>query len=268
MSYTSVGKRRIHYRDEGHGDHTLLFSNSLGASLAMWDAQAQQLAAEFRVLRYDHPGHGKSDPVQDDHDDAQFVHDALAVMDAAGVEKAHFIGLSMGGMIGQLLACQFPERVDTLTLCATGGKLPPADAWENRATTALSEGLATMVELSRGRWFTPGFIDQHAAAVQASLADLANVHPASYARCCRFIRDFDIFDRIHELTANSLLIAGQQDAATPPSMLEQLHRAMPGSRLEIVEPAAHMLSVERAAEVSALIRDFIRANTYAGHAAN
>lgn len=258
MSYTTVGTRRIHYRDEGNGEQTLLFSNSLGAGLAMWDRQAELLSNEFRILRYDHPGHGNSDPVNGAHDHTQFVTDVLAVMDAANVEEVHFVGLSMGGMVGQLLAHRFPERVSTLTLCATGGKLPPADAWENRANTVLSEGLLPMVELSRDRWFTPDFAVTHPQIVDAALQELANADPASYASCCRFIRDFDFLDKLPELNTDTLLIAGQQDTATPTAMLEELHQAIRRSKLEIVQPAAHMLSIERADEISELIGSFIR----------
>lgn len=260
MNYTFVGTRRVHFRNDGQGDQTLLFSSSLGSSLAMWDAQARQLSEDFRVLRYDHPGHGQSDPAGDAHDATQFIADVLAVMDAAGVEKVHFVGLSLGGMVGQLLACQNPERLSSLTLCATAGRLSPPEAWEDRASIALEQGLTPLVGVSRERWFTPGFVQQFPEVVEASLTDLARTHPPSYAACCRFIRDFDIRDQVQRLTTPTLMIAGQQDPATPPTLLEQLHQNVPGSRLAVIQPAAHMLNIERATEVSSLIHGFARAN--------
>ncbi len=260
MSYTFVGARRVHYRDEGQGDQTLLFSSSLGSSLAMWDMQARRLSESFRILRYDHPGHGGSDPVGDSHDAGQFIADALAVMQAAGVEKVHFIGLSLGGMVGQLLACGNPERLNTLTLCATAGRLPPPEAWESRAAVALEQGLDPLVDVSRDRWFTPSFIQRSPEIVETSLADIARTHPLSYASCCRFIRDFDIYAQLSQLTVPTLMIAGRQDPATPPALLEQLHKHVPGSRFSVMEPAAHMLNIEQAAQVTGLIREFVLAH--------
>lgn len=259
MPFVHVRSRKIHYVLEGQGDQVLMFANSLGASVEMWAQQAHTLSAEFRVLRFDARGHGLSDPDGSLANVGDLAADALAVMDQVGARRVHFIGLSLGGIIGQQLALEFPDRLASLTLCATGAALHPPEAWERRAMIALSSGLEPLVEISKERWFTPQFQAQQPEQVQRLLQCLAQVDQASYASCCRAIRDFDARADIHRITTPMLLIAGENDSATPITLLQEIQRLAPSSRLIVVGPAAHILNVEQPERVSAEIRGFISA---------
>ncbi|WP_417426990.1 3-oxoadipate enol-lactonase [Hoeflea sp.] len=258
MPFTIRGNRRIHYRIEGKGEQTLLFVNSLGQSLAMWDQQVESLKDEFRIIRYDHRGHGSSEPDGEAATIEDLSLDTIAVLDAAGLSNVHFVGLSLGGMIGQQIALDEPQRLLSLTLCATATHLPPPEGWEQRAVTALAEGMEPFVETSRGRWFTAAFCQSAPALVDAALDDLRRVDTRGYAACCRAIRDFDVRGRVHSITIPTLLVAGMEDPSTPPRLLQDLHDQMSGSRYEIVDDAAHLLNIEQASTISHLIRQFTR----------
>ena len=254
--------RAINYEFQ-HYPHkpTLMFANSLGTDLGMWDAQAKALANEFSILRFDARGHGRSEANSLPASIDDLASDALAVMDDAGVNQVHFVGLSLGGMVGQALALNAPERILSLVLCATGATLPPPDLWEKRAETALTEGLEPIVAASLERWFTPTFRAVQAAEVERNIAMLRVTDPGSYAACCRVIRDTDLRPRLSALRTRVLLIAGADDPATPPSRLEEIHALVPVSELVVLEQAAHILNVEQPDAVSDHIRRF--ASTHA-----
>ena len=257
MPFAEVEGRRIHYKLDGSGDTVLVFSNSLGTSLEMWDPQVAALSQHVRILRYDNRGHGLSDPDDTPISMDDLAADALVVMDHASVEEAHFIGLSLGGMVGQKLAVGAPHRISSLTLCATAAYLPPPDSWEKRAQAALSDGMEPMAALSLGRWFTPDYLVGHEQQVEPLLDALRSVDPGSYAVCCRAIRDFDARNWIGRMTVPPLLIAGAEDPATPPAMLREIADLVGSAKFVSVSPAAHILNVEQAEKVSSHILSFV-----------
>lgn len=261
MPFATRGNRNIHYRLDGKGEQTLLFANSLGQSLNMWDQQTEALKEEFRIIRFDHRGHGRSEPDGEAATIHDLVLDTLAILDAAGAPSVHFIGLSLGGMIGQQIAIDAPERLLSLTLCATAAYLPPPEGWEQRAATALADGMEPFVEISRGRWFTPGFCDTSPGLVNAALDGLRQTHVRGYAACCRAIRDFDLRSRVNAIALPTQLLAGAEDPSTPPHLLQDIHEQVAGSRYEIVGNAAHLLNIEQAAAISGLIRKFVQAHS-------
>ncbi len=257
MPFVTRGNCRIHYRIDGEGEQTLLFSNSLGQSFAMWDQQVEALRRDHRIIRYDHRGHGSSGPDGQTATVEELSLDALAVLDVAGVASAHIVGLSLGGMIGQQIAVDAPHRVRSLTLCATAAHLPPSEGWEQRAVRALAEGMEPFVEISRGRWFTPQFCESSPRLVEAALDGLRQVDTSGYAACCRALRDFDLRDRVCSIDVPTLLVAGAHDPSTPPRLLENLHAQLLNSHYEMVD-AAHLLNIEQASAVSGLVRQFVR----------
>lgn len=257
MAYAQVGNRRIYYSIEGVGDRVMVLASSLGATTEMWNEQAADLSSDYRVLRFDARGHGRSDPDGSVADISHLAADALAVMDAVGADKVDFVGLSLGGMIGQWLAVHRPERLRSLTLCATGASLGPAQVWETRAAAACESGLSTMVDASRSRWFTGRFLSENPKRVEELLDALRDVDASSYAACCRVIRDFDMSDEIHKISVPTLLIAGANDPATPVGKLEEIQARLPGAELVVVPEAAHILNVEQPTVVTAAIRRFM-----------
>lgn len=258
MPFLVAADRRLHFRLDGNGEAVLMFANSLGASLEMWDPQVEELSRDFRILRYDNRGHGRSAPDGRPLDIADLAADALAVMDEAGIERAHFIGLSLGGMIGQYLALSNPARLRSLTLCATAAYLPPGEAWEQRAVKALDQGMEPFVEISRSRWFTADFCRSSPHIVETVLQELRKVDPASYAASCRVIRDFDLRSRISGIDLPVQLIAAEEDPSTPPSALADIGARLRRSSMTTLGQAAHLLNIEQPAAVSDLIRAFAR----------
>lgn len=257
MPFVRRGNHRIHYRIEGEGEQILLFANSLGQSLEMWDQQVKLLKAEFRIIRYDHRGHGPSESEGESATVEELSRDTLAVLDAAGIGSVHFVGLSLGGMIGQQIALDAPDRLCSLTLCATAAHLPPPEGWEQRAVKALAEGMEPFVEISRGRWFTPTFNGASEALVNAALERLRRIDTQGYAACCRAIRDFDLRARVSSITVPVQLISGAKDPSTPPALMKDLHDHLAGSRYETVD-AAHLLNIEQDQQVAGLVRRFVQ----------
>lgn len=236
--------RLAHRLDGDAAAPVLACSGSLGSTLAMWEPQLA-LVDRFRLLRYDHPGHGGSPRVDGPIAIGDLGAAAIALLDELELERVSFCGLSLGGMIGMWLAIHAPERVDRLVLCCTSARLGPPEFWEERAELVRREGMAAVAETVVGRWFTPRFPDREPYRAMLLAAD-----PESYARCCEAIRDLDLRENLAHITAPTVVIAGADDPATPVEHSEAIVAAIAGSRLVVVPDAAHFANVERADAVN------------------
>ncbi len=258
MAFAERAGRKIHYRREGPADApVLMFANSIGTSLGMWDAQAEALSDRHGILRFDARGHGGSDPDGGAASIDDLADDALAVMDAAGTERVHFVGLSLGGMVAQRLAQTHPQRLLSATCCATGMALTPSSGWEDRAQMALRDGMEPFVAVSLERWFTPAFRASSPDAVAPVVEMLRATNPTSYAACCRVIRDTDLTPGTAKAAVPMLLVAGRQDPATPVAKLEEIRALRPDAQLVVLDPAAHILNVEQPQALAAALVAFI-----------
>jgi 3-oxoadipate enol-lactonase len=251
----------VHHDVTGPADAPpLVLSNSLGADLGMWDPQAEALAERFRLVRYDTRGHGGS-PVPDgpytiDH----LGQDALALLDHLEIERAHFAGLSLGGMTGLWLAINAPERLDRLVLLCTSARLGPAQMWRERAETVRAQGTEAVAEAGVGRWLTEGFRAEHPDTAAWLRNMIAATPDLGYAACCAVIEHMDLTSGLAGISAPTLIVAGAQDPSTPPAEHAQLiAAAVPGARLEVLDPAAHLANVERPEAVTRLILDHLEA---------
>mgnify|MGYP001167336444 CR=1 FL=1 len=245
-----------HHEVTGDGP-PLVLSNSLGATLQMWDPQLDALAREFRVIRYDTRGHGGSDVPPGPYTIDDVGRDVLELLDHLGIERAHFAGLSLGGMTGMWLGANAPERVDRLVLLCTSPRLGPADMWVDRARQVREHGTEAIVDATFERWFTAGF--RAATDLSALRAMFAGVDDEGYARCCGILETMDLTDALPGITAPTLVIAGAQDPSTPPDEHGAvIAGAIPHARFEVLDPGAHLINVERADEVTALIREHLR----------
>jgi 3-oxoadipate enol-lactonase/4-carboxymuconolactone decarboxylase len=235
------------------GAPVVVFSNSIGTTIEMWDAQARALSGRYRVLRYDTRGHGRS-PVADAAVTIGTLADDLAgLLDAVGVERAHVVGLSLGGMTAQAFAAAYPERVHGLVLMATSAYLPTG--WEERAANVRAHGMAAITDAVMTRWFTPAF---HGAPEAAALRQRFLANPAEgYAACCLAIGGMDLREAIGSITAPTLIIAGADDPATPPSMSEDMRARIAGAELVVLAKAAHILNIEQAAAVNRHLGGFL-----------
>lgn len=258
MTTARVNGIDLHYELVGpEGAPVIAFSNSLGSAVDMWRGVVAGLAGAYRCLTYDTRGHGSSGT-----SDAPVTVDGLAddlagLLDALGIDRAHIVGLSLGGMIGQALASRRPEKVRTLTLIATGPHLPPPDFWRKRAATVRAEGPAAVVDTILPRWFTAGFRERDPDAVARTRASFLRIDPAGYARCCEAIADMDLRDRLGAIAAPTLVIAGAEDPVAPPALAETLRQGIPVAELVVLPDAAHLISVEKPEAIAAHLVTFL-----------
>ena len=236
----------LNYTVEGSGPWVVM-SHSLACDLHMWDPQAKILAAKFRVLRFDTRGHGKSDAPSGAYTFETLSDDAKGLIDALGIESCHWVGLSMGGMIGQVFALRHPGLLKSLVLADTSSRYP-AEAkalWDSRIATAREKGMEALVEGTLARWFTDGFRSGD-NPVCHQVAEMIRSTPVSgYIGCCHAIPTINVTERLKEIKCPTLVMVGEQDTGTPVEMAREIHAAMPGSQLTIIPSAAHLSNLEQ-----------------------
>jgi 3-oxoadipate enol-lactonase len=224
----------------------------------MWDPQVPALSAARRVICFEHRGHGGSPVPTGPYTIDEMGADVLAMLDRLDLPRVSYCGLSIGGMVGQWLAVNAPERIDRLVLLCTSAYLPPAEAWHQRAADVREAGSTEVVaDAVLARWFTHDFAVSHPDIVARYRATIAGIEPEGYAGCCEAIAAMDLRDGLPGITAPTLVVAGRQDPSIPPEHGEAIAAAVPGARLEILDPAAHLASVERADAVTALIAEHL-----------
>lgn len=231
----------------------VVLSNSLGSTHTMWDAQADVLAEHFRVVRYDTRGHGGSPVPAGPYDIDDLADDVGALLDTLGVEKAHFVGLSLGGMTGMRLAARNPERIDRLVVLCTGPKLDPASAWHDRASSVRGQGTGAVAEAVVQRWFTSAYLASNPDIKASCEATVAATPAEGYASCCEAIATMDLRPGMPTISAATLAIAGADDPATPPSFLQEIADTVQDGRLIVVPQAAHLASAEQPATITPAI---------------
>lgn len=248
---------RLHYQVDGvEGAPWLVLSNSLGTTLEMWRPQMEELAKRFRVLRYDTRGHGESGAPAGPYSVAQLGNDVIALLDALKIERAHFCGLSMGGMTGMWLGVHAPRRIDRLVLCNTSALIGPADVWNARIAKVDAEGMDSIVPAVIDRWFTPAY-QQRAPQEVAVVRDmLANTPASGYTANCAAVRDMDQRADVAKIQAPTLVIAGTHDLATPAKDGKAVADSIPGARY-VEFDAAHLSNWEQAGNFTRTLVDFL-----------
>jgi 3-oxoadipate enol-lactonase len=231
----------------------VVLGSSLGTTGAMWDPQLTVLATRFRVVAYDHRGHGGSDSPPPPYQIADLGRDVLGLLDAIGVERFHYAGLSLGGMVGMWLASEVPDRVDRLALLCTSAALAAPDPWYERAAAVRGDGLASIAGPVVSRWFTPGFAIAHPEVVERHRSMLLAASVDGYAACCEAIAEMDQRARLAQISAPTLVIAAREDLAIPPPHSEAIAAAVPAARFELIDDAAHLASVEQPAVITRLL---------------
>ncbi len=260
MPAVQLADGELFYRLDGPVDApVLVLSNSLGTDLQMWDAQIPAFAEHFRVLRYDTRGHGQSLVTEGPYSIEQNGRDVLALLDALDIAKAHFCGLSMGGLIGQWLAINAPARIQRLVLCNTAAKIGSPEVWNPRIETVLRDGQAAMLALrdaSIARWFTPEFAQTQPARVEPVVGMLAATSPQGYAANCAAVRDADFREQVASIVAPTLIVCGTADAVTTPEHGRFIQERIRGA--ELVEfHAAHLSNVETGELFTRRVLDFL-----------
>jgi len=252
-----------HYDLTGPADGpVLLFANSIGTSLHIWDAVVPHLWDRYRILRYDMRGHGLTQvtPVTEDAGYSMdlLADDAAGLLDALGIARAHVCGLSIGGMMAQRLAVKAPGRIQCLILCDTAGVIGPASVWTDRIAAIRARGMAAISDGVMARWFTQAFRDGRPDQIRGYTAMVARTTEDGYVGCAMAIRDADLRTANAAIKAPTLVICGEDDVATPPDAGRELAAGIPGARFELLPGAAHIPGVEKPAELAALIDGFLR----------
>jgi 3-oxoadipate enol-lactonase len=234
-------------------------SHSLATDLSMWDPQMKALTARYRVLRYDTRGHGGTEAPAAAYTLDQLADDARALLQALGIPKTHWIGLSMGGMIGQALALKSPELFLSLSLCDTSSRIP-AEAkplWQDRIKTAQTQGMEPLVEGTIARWFTASFREQHKDVVDPVRAMIRRTPPQGYAGCCHAISALDLTDRLPAIKLPTLIVVGEEDQGTPVAASQAIQAKIAGSQLEILKSAAHLANMEQPEAFTKAVTSFL-----------
>lgn len=262
MPFIDADGLTVHYDLTGPANApVLLLANSIGTSLHIWDATLPALTQRFRVLRYDMRGHGLTgvSPVGADsgYSMDRLADDAVALLDALGVGRAHVCGLSIGGMMAQRLAVKAPERVDGLILCDTAGLIGPPSIWADRIAAIRANGLGSIAEGVMARWFTERFRAERPDLIRGYVAMLSRTPVDGYVGCSMAIRDADLRADNARIVAPTLVVVGSEDLATSPALARELADGIPGARFAILPDAAHIPCVERPAELAALILEFL-----------
>jgi len=236
--------RGINYQLEGKdGAPVLVFSNSLGTDLSMWQTQAEFFAPNFRVLRYDTRGHGLSALISENFSLADLGEDLLSLLNELNIPKAHYCGLSLGGFTGLWLGRHHPQRFYSLTLANTAPKIGTAESWESRISLVEKEGLEPIAASSAQRWFTPAFIQEHPAEVAKFTHNLTKTSPQVYIDCCKILRDSDLWSNLPEIPLSTLVIAGDKDPVTTVTEAQDMIKKIKHSQLVIL-PASHLSNLE------------------------
>jgi 3-oxoadipate enol-lactonase len=235
------------------GAPVVVLSNSLGSTHRMWDAQVAELEKRFRVVRYDTRGHGASPVPDGPYSIDDLADDLIALLDRLDVERAHVVGLSLGGMTAMRFAARHPERTARIALLCTGPQLPPAETWLQRAALVREQGCHAVAASVVERWFTPGYLEAHPQARAAYERMIAATPAEGYAGCCEAIAELDLRQQLSAIVAPTLAIAGADDPATPPAMLEKVVAAIPDARLLTVAQAAHLANAEQPEVITAAL---------------
>lgn len=250
----------IHYRIEGSGPWITL-SHALTTDLSMWDSLAAALSKRFTVLRYDTRGHGATSAPPPPYDFEMLVADLQGLLDALGVERTHFVGLSMGGMIGQHFALAAPTRINHLVVANSISRVPPETAavWQQRIDQAKAEGTAALAPATLERWFTAPYRATHPEVMARITRLIAATPVAGYVGCAEAIRRLDVTGRLGAVAAPTLVLVGADDPGTPPAASRAIAEAIPGARLEIIPSASHLSCLEQEAVFNRLVADFLAA---------
>lgn len=248
----------INYEIEGDGP-VVTFSHSLACTLAMWDGQVRALKNRYRVLRYDTRGHGQTSAPVGAYTLEQLAEDLKGLLDGLGITATHFVGLSMGGMIGQVFALKHPAMVQSLTLCDTTSRYPAAAApvWEERIKTVGAKGMEPMVAPTLERWFTASFRARRKDLMERVGAMIRSTPAPGYIGCCHALPRINVTERLKDVRCPALVIVGEEDPGTPVDMARDIHAALPGAELAILSRASHLSNLEQPAEFNRALGGFL-----------
>jgi 3-oxoadipate enol-lactonase len=258
MHMADLGDVRLHYRIDGPEDGApVVFANSLGTDLRLWDPILPLLPAGLRILRYDKRGHGLSSCLPGPYAMGALVGDAERLMDRLGFSDAMFVGLSVGGLIAQGLAVKRLELVRAMVLSNTGAKIGTKEMWNDRIAAVQADGIEALADATMERWFSKAFRETPDLELWRNM--LTRQPATGYAGCSAAISGSDFFAATATLRLPTLGIAGSEDGATPPDLVRETVDLVPGSKFHLIRRAGHLPCVEQPEEYAQVLSDFLRA---------
>ena len=251
----------LFFTDSGGSGPAVVLAHAIGCDHRMWDDLRPRLAADYRVIAFDARGHGRTPAAPRPYSLAALADDVAAVLDSVDVAKAHWVGLSLGGMVGQAFALRHPARLDRMVLANTTSSYGPEGRamWQNRAKLVQEGGLAAIRDMVASRYFTDDFRASNPDAVEKVMGRFMETSAEGYLGCCDAIAGLDYSQDLARVRAKTLVIAGGADAGTPPAMSEAIAAKIPGARLAVIPGAAHLSAVEKPAQFAQLVREFLTA---------
>jgi 3-oxoadipate enol-lactonase len=256
MPFLRVNDIVVHWREVGPATApAVIFANSLGSDFRIWDEVAGALKERYRIVTYDKRGHGLTSETPGPYSIDGLASDSLALIDRLGIETFAFVGLSVGGMIAQRVAIRAGGRLKALVLCDTAAKIGEAAAWSARIAAVEANGLSVIADAVIERWFSSAFRSTRADEVAGWRNMLVRTPQAGYAATCAAIRDADLRDDATKITAPTLFVAGSEDGSTPPAIVRESARLVPGARFEEIAGAGHLPCIDQPLKLAKLIAE-------------
>jgi 3-oxoadipate enol-lactonase len=252
---------QMNYELSGKKESPLIvLSHSLASSLVMWNPQMDALNPHFQVLRYDMRGHGKTDVTPSPYTLELLAEDVIGLLDALDIDRVHFVGLSIGGMIGQSLALNHIHRLRSLALCDSASVIPQEaqPIWQERINRALSKGMEAQVDETLERWFTPSFLKQKPPILEIIRKQILTTPVQGYIGCAEAIRKLNYLDQLSKIKIPTLIMVGEDDPGTPVSASEAIHKRLSNSKLVILPSACHLSNIEQAEAFNATLLKFLK----------
>jgi len=251
----------MHYEMDGpESAPVVTLSHSLATDLSMWDPQVAVLKSGYRVLRYDTRGHGGTDAPEGPYTLEQLAEDVRALLHALRIPKTHYMGISMGGMIAQVLALKNPGMLQSLILCDTSSRIPEEalPIWEERIGLAQKQGMDALAESTMERWFTASFRRKPLPALDKIRGMIRTTPVKGYVGCSRAIMRLNLTERLREITLPSFIIVGEEDPGTPVAASQVIHEQIKGSELVILKSAAHLSNIEQQDAFNTAVMAFLK----------
>ncbi len=252
MPFVQLNNIVHRYVDEGAKEKpAIVFANSLGSDLRIWDDVAARLAADFRVIRYDKRGHGLTDAVPPPYSAKDLADDVAGLLDALEISQAVISGVSVGGIIAQALALNYPQRARALVLCDTGARIGSVESWQQRIDMVQTGGLKPLESAMMERWFSVRFRAQRAADIRGYSNMLLQTSVPGYIGTCCALREADFRPALSRIKCPTLVLCGAEDIATPPDLGKELAGLIPGAQFSLIENSAHLPCIEQPETVAA-----------------
>jgi 3-oxoadipate enol-lactonase len=245
--------------DSGGAGNAVLLAHAIGCDRRMWDDLVATLAPRWRIIAIDARGHGRSPLPARPWSLEDMADDAARLLERLGIARAHWVGLSMGGMVGQAFALRHPGRLDRLVLANTTSSYGAEGRtlWNNRIRLITQGGLAAIRDMVTARYFSESFIAQHRDVVDRIMSRFMETPSGGYLGCCEAIRELDYSGDLRRMHARTLVIAGELDQGTTPAMAKTIADGIPGAQLAVIPGASHLSAVEKPREFAALVEEFL-----------